>query len=128
MEALEISSSSEYHQQKVIVKAQSGNVEQYPTEVCAELFVHGHCYANVLCNLKDETQDEDKQFTRQSKARFRRRINERWKCSTTGHTYCFANLDGVHEPLSEDAIDEWVSALVKFDLTDFWSSISLTSI
>jgi len=56
--------------------------------------------------------EEDAEFTNRSKARFRRRLYDRWICKVAGHTYCFANADGVHVALSEDSVESWVSALV----------------
>jgi hypothetical protein len=40
-------------------------------------------------------------------------LQDRWTCRTSGHTYCFANHDGAHVPVNEDAMESWVSALVR---------------
>ena len=57
--------------------------------------------------------EEDIEFVNRNKARNRRRLQERWSCQVQGHTYCFFTLDGVHMPLNEEAIEAWVSSLVR---------------
>jgi len=67
--------------------------------------------ADYPCKLQPPAEDID--LINRTKARHRRRLQERWGCKAYDHTYCFATLDGVHIPLSEDAIEIWVSALVR---------------
>lgn len=43
---------------------------------------------------------------------FRRRLCDRWNCKLPGHTHCYANLTGIHVPLTEEAMEIWVEALV----------------
>lgn len=57
--------------------------------------------------------EEDVEFVNRMKARNRRRLQERWNCQAPGHTYCFLILDGAHIPLNEEAIEAWVSSLVR---------------
>jgi hypothetical protein len=47
------------------------------------------------------------------KVRNRRRLQERWSCPAPGHAYCFLTLDGAHTQLNEEAIEAWVSSLVR---------------
>jgi hypothetical protein len=56
------------------------------------------------------TPEDDDEFVNRIKARYRRRLQERWSCQ--GHTYCFSTLDGTHIPLTEEAIETWISSLV----------------
>jgi hypothetical protein len=56
--------------------------------------------------------DESPEFINLSKTRFRRRLKDRWSCRFPGHTHCFTRIDGTHVPLSDEAIELWVSALV----------------
>jgi hypothetical protein len=56
-----------------------------------------------------------------TKARHRRRLQERWGCKAYGHTYCFATLDDIHISLSEDAIEAWVSAMVHPIFSHYYS-------
>jgi hypothetical protein len=57
------------------------------------------------------------EFVNRSKDRFRRRLRDRWNCRVPGHTYCYATLDGgSHVPLSPEAIEIWVSALVGYQI------------
>lgn len=68
--------------------------------------------------------EDDAEFVNRNKARFRRRLQDRWSCKAVGHRYCFARLDGIHVPLSDDAIEAWITALVRYytsispDITD----------
>jgi hypothetical protein len=57
--------------------------------------------------------DEDVELVNRMKARYRRRLQERWSCDVQDHSYCFSDMDGAHIPLSEDAIEAWTSALVR---------------
>jgi hypothetical protein len=57
--------------------------------------------------------EEDIELVNRMKARYRRRLRERWSCNAQDHSYCFSDLDGAHIPLSEDAIEAWTSALVR---------------
>jgi hypothetical protein len=59
------------------------------------------------------TPEDDDEFVNRIKARYRRRLQERWSCQVQGHTYCFFTLDRTHLPLNEEAIETWVSSLVR---------------
>jgi hypothetical protein len=61
----------------------------------------------------NQISDDDVEFTNRSKARFERRLRDRWICKVPDHTYCFTNRDGVHISLNEDAMKTWASALVR---------------
>jgi hypothetical protein len=57
--------------------------------------------------------DEDDEFVNQNKARNKCCLQERWSCHAQGHTYCFSTLNEAHIPLKEEAIEAWVSSLVR---------------
>ena len=68
---------------------------------------------NQVWYLQFSTED-DAEYVNRNKARFRRRLKDRWSCKAVGHRYCFARLDGIHIPLSDDAIETWITALVRY--------------
>jgi len=84
--------------------------------------------ADYPCKLQPPIEDID--LISRTKTRHRRRLQERWGCKAYGHTYCFATLDGVHIPLSEDAIETWVSAMVHaiFLLPSIFAPLLKTSV
>lgn len=59
------------------------------------------------------SQVDTEEFVKRNKARFTRRLGERWKCSDPGHSLCYKSVDGLHVPLGNDAIELWVFALVR---------------
>ncbi|KIM79891.1 hypothetical protein PILCRDRAFT_10061 [Piloderma croceum F 1598] len=62
-------------------------------------------------------EDVDPEFIYRTKARFRGRLQDRWTCKTPGHIYCFANHEGAHAPVNENAMETWVAALHDGDAT-----------
>jgi hypothetical protein len=59
--------------------------------------------------------EDDAQFLNRIRTRFSHRLRDRWACKAKGHTYCFAHLDGLHVPLTDEAILIWANALVHFN-------------
>jgi hypothetical protein len=56
--------------------------------------------------------EESEEFTGVSKARYDRRLRDRWRCSTEGHSYCFTNTESLHVSLTERDLEVWVDSLV----------------
>jgi hypothetical protein len=76
----------------------------------------GNRYSDCLEKLTvfDQLSPEDDiEFVNRNKARFRRRLQDRWTCQIPDHRHCYANLDSVHVPLNEEAMEIWVAALVR---------------
>lgn len=65
-------------------------------------------------------EEDDTEFVNRSKARFRRRLQDRWVCDIPAHTHCYMDPGGTHIVLTEEAINGWVSALVRLLLTTIW--------
>jgi hypothetical protein len=64
--------------------------------------------------MKDEDGDDEGNFINLSKARHKRRLEGRWKCTVNqGHSYCYTNTEpALHIPLTSDDIDTWVESMV----------------
>ena len=50
---------------------------------------------------------------RQHKEWHRRRLQDRWRCKVSGHSYCFHDDKGLHIQLVEASMDEWVDKIVR---------------
>jgi len=81
------------------------------TSVCAVELTDPAAVTDYPSTLQPPAEDID--LINRTKARHRRRLQERWSCKAHSHTYCFTTLDGVHIPMNEDTIEAWVSALVR---------------
>jgi hypothetical protein len=81
------------------------------------LFKIGYFHVDVIKIEKDSESalEDDAQFLHGIRTRFSHRLRDRWACKVKGHTYCFVNLDGLHVPLTDEAILVWVNTLVHFN-------------
>jgi hypothetical protein len=83
------------------------------------LFKIGYLHVGVIKIEKDSESvlelEDDAQFLNRIITRFSHCLRDQWACKVKGHTYCFVNLDGLHVPLTDEAILVWVNALVYFN-------------
>jgi hypothetical protein len=54
----------------------------------------------------------EEELTRQRKEWHRRRLQDRWRCNVSGHSYCFRDDKGLHIQLVEASLDEWADNIV----------------
>ena len=55
----------------------------------------------------------EEELTRERKAWYRRRLQDRWRCTVGGHSYCFRdNKSPVHIQLTDANLDEWADKMV----------------
>jgi hypothetical protein len=66
----------------------------------------------ILKEHEETTKGNNDELANPHKSRNRRRLRARWSCGEADHRYCFANLNGVHVPLSDEDMEVWVSAMV----------------
>jgi hypothetical protein len=62
--------------------------------------------------VSQDISQDDADYAERNKARFKKRLEDRWICKLPGHTYCFANLSNLHVPLSQQDIETWVQCMV----------------
>jgi hypothetical protein len=65
--------------------------------------------------MEASSDEEEADFVKQSKARHRRRLCDRWRCKTQGHSYCYVDSSSLHTGLTADDLEHWVDQLVCFD-------------
>jgi len=59
-----------------------------------------------------EATEDENDHTIYSKARFERRLRDRWRCKVKGHSCCFKDGESAHIQLTEDHLKQWANICV----------------
>jgi hypothetical protein len=65
-------------------------------------------------NVEEVLSEKEAEEFSLSKLRLKRRLQDRWRCKTKGHTHCYVDsrID-LHIQMSEWDIDQWVNRIVR---------------
>lgn len=67
--------------------------------------------------IPDCPTEEEKKAFEVTKAWYLRRLQDRWRCKTNGHSYCFVNKEsGPHIKLTDKNMKHWVDTIVRLHL------------